>query len=70
MSKTKVRKKLSPKKDLAKFMHDLRTPLSVMRMSLDIFEMSKEYKKSRKVNELIKTMDKQLDKLLQIIKDF
>ncbi len=63
-------KKLPTKKALAKFTHDLRTPLSVMRMSLDIFEMSKEYKKGRKVKDFMKTIDKQLDKLLELIKDF
>jgi signal transduction histidine kinase len=57
------------KQELAKFTHDLRTPLSVLRMNLDLYELSKE-KTAEKTEEFVKAVNKQVEELLKIIQEF
>jgi signal transduction histidine kinase len=67
MENKKINK--TPQKDLAKFTHDLRTPISVIRMSIDVFELSQD-EKSKKIEDLIKNINKQVESLLKIIQEF
>ncbi len=51
-----------------KLYHDLRTPLTVMRMTLDLFELSLEYKAGgKKTADTLKMMNKQIDILIKKI---
>ncbi len=67
MSKTQI----PSEEAFRKFIHDLKTPLSVMRMNLDLFELSEEYKLGeKKASDTVKMMNKQIDALLLILSEF
>ena len=61
--------KNNPDKEwFSKFCHDLRSPLSIMRMNLDLFQLSDEYKNGgEKTVEFIEKINNQIDILIEKI---
>lgn len=65
-----MKNKKTDNEPLKKLCHDLRNPLSVMKMSTDIYAMSNEFKTTTpKVHKLIETINKQIDILTQRISE-
>lgn len=52
------------------FLHDLRTPLTVMKMHMEVFDMMKEYGDERKTKALLKMLTKQIHRFGKLIADF
>ncbi len=51
--------------DFAKFCHDIRNPLTILRMNLDLFVLSPEYKKeSKEVKKFVDIVEKEVSILI------
>ncbi len=67
MERTKKPAKKDEEK-MKKLFHDLRTPLAVMRINLDLIRLSEEYKTTpSKIKKLIKATGTQIDVLVEKI---
>ena len=52
------------------FGHDIRNPLAIMKLNLDLIKGSDEYKNLPKVQKLVKTMDKEVGRILKTLSNF
>ena len=53
--------------EFGEFCHDLKNPLTVMKMNLELAVMDGE--KNQKLQNLVKSIDKEITKILKIISD-
>ncbi len=66
--KTAVRKKKTNTKSFGKFCHDLKNPLTTIKINLDMLVMSKEYKKiTPKLKNFVKSIEKEVEKIIEML---
>jgi signal transduction histidine kinase len=55
-------------RDWEKFLHDLKNPLTVMRMQLDLLQLELEKTPDSKIQKFLEVIDKEIERMKELLK--
>jgi len=52
------------------FSHDIRTPLAIMRLNVDLIKEGGEFDNIPKMRRFVKAIDREIEKVIKILSDY